>query len=1237
MKLKKKCLSTAFKRPISNDKKNYKNVVPLFFQMSKNKAKDIYSHSKNEESSSLIKNQNHKNDNNSNNKSGVTKNKIYSSTSSLFINFISPISNNYLNNRKKQKESFLNISMKNNNMVLTSINNNNNNNNNNSSVLNSKDKILSYNQHNNNNNNNNNTNLNYFNKKNEKEKNFRYNNKQDNDKCMNYILNLNRKNSKHKKYPITSLNSRKNSIEKNKNNNSLKKNKKNCFKGGVGIKEKSNNNNAVNTNSILNFIKNKNNKNCHTICKVNTNINSNNGTNTKSNKNFFNNINLKYGLNSCFNQYFKNSQIQKNIPNSNNNNIKSKRAINSFSNFICKTKMKSPSINSNSNKKNSAIHTAKVSPRNSLINSNSISSKLLNSNNNNNNSCNKIIKGIFFQQSNVFNQNNKSPPKQNNLINNQNSNSNNNLLYNNYYGCGIENILNNYQTTSNTLYNNYNININNQINNHIIYSNNNSKTKTNKGKSNKKYSQSQQEISQIKRNCKKHITSDICLNNNQNIKFQIISCKTKKKKISSNSNDNHNKNNKHSKNNKHKINNKIINNFLENINKGSTSSSKNKKIQKNNSTNYPLNYINKNKNNKKIANKNLNSKKQLSDDYNINNPKLKSKSTEKLTMQNLKINLSKYDEKNDNNNNLLENNLIHKPKMAMSYNKILSNSSINEKENYDENYYENNPYMKESIKLSNYIKEYYKKNNSYPSTNLNFYKYGRLIGQGAFGKVNLGLNVLTGRVVAIKSFNKKNIITKNNENMKKIMYETNLMQKLNHPNITKILEMFEDEKYILIIMEYINGGNLFSFVKKRRKLSEKISKFLFKQIILGIKHIHSQNIVHRDIKLENILIDLNNNIKICDFGIGRILINPDTELHDKCGTPMYMAPEILLSTKENGYTGFPVDIWSAGIALYIMLSGNLPFNIKDDIENNSQKNCENNDILEDRKKHHKNLNFSIIHKEPKKIEKISEEAQDLLRGLLNKDPKKRLTCDQILNHPWFYNFNGNSNKQHHLFTKAEMIMLSKTYIDYRKANIEELQENFTISNLKNDDIINNKNETAKSLILTPYNTLIPDSEDEEENEVSNSLEDCFNENINLENDILVFCNKVKEFNMFYELNNNNEVDNGMLINSKIDSVSTNTNNLIENSRIVQTESVIYFDDNNLFEYENKPKKKNNFENYDEDDKFFNEEEKEKKIKKILDEIEKMGYTKEYVTNCLNNNILCHATAVYYLMLNYESI
>ena len=95
-------------------------------------------------------------------------------------------------------------------------------------------------------------------------------------------------------------------------------------------------------------------------------------------------------------------------------------------------------------------------------------------------------------------------------------------------------------------------------------------------------------------------------------------------------------------------------------------------------------------------------------------------------------------------------------------------------------------------------------------------------------------------------------------------------------------------------MEYINWGNLFSYVKKRRKLSEKVAKFIFRQIILGIKHIHSQLIVHRDLKLENILIDMDKNFKICDFGICIILLSQNQVLYSHCGTPMYIAPEILL-------------------------------------------------------------------------------------------------------------------------------------------------------------------------------------------------------------------------------------------------------------------------------------------------------------------------------------------------------
>ena len=536
-------------------------------------------------------------------------------------------------------------------------------------------------------------------------------------------------------------------------------------------------------------------------------------------------------------------------------------------------------------------------------------------------------------------------------------------------------------------------------------------------------------------------------------------------------------------------------------------------------------------------------------------------------------------------------------------------------------------YMEKCNTLSKYIKDFYKKNKKYPSTDLNFYLYGRLIGQGAFGKVNIGLNVLTGRVVAIKSFNKKDL-NKNGDNMKKILYETNLMKKLNHPNITKILEMFEDDDYILISMEYINGGNLFSFVKKRRKLSEKTAKFLFRQIILGIKHIHSHKIVHRDIKLENILIDLNNNIKICDFGIGRILSSSKQLLHDKCGTPMYMAPEILLSSKNQGYEGFPVDIWSSGISLYIMLSGTLPFNLKNNNNSSMDSSSENNEDLQ----------YSIINKEPKYIEKISDEARDLLNGLLNKNPKKRLTVDQILNHPWLKSDEIKNNKKYHLFTKAEMIMLSKTYIDYRNGVSDDLKENFTISNLKSNNKNGGENKmkniSTKSSLLAPYNTLIQDDESSSDSDRKDSFDDLNNTKIDLENNIIVINNRVKEFNLNYELNNNIECDNGMLINSKIGgTLSSKVNNS---------------NPNNESQLSNRSRKRNNDEdnnnildelneNENDNDNEEREEEREKKIYKILEEIEKIGYDKEYVMKCVNDNVLCHASAVFYLMLNYKNI
>ena len=711
---------------------------------------------------------------------------------------------------------------------------------------------------------------------------------------------------------------------------------------------------------------------------------------------------------------------------SNNSKLYKNSMIYSIKNISFVPNKKNKKINSKEHKKTKSINIGPMSYPCfncffNIINDNG------NSNNNNSIGNNNIItnksklnnitidmnygktkkKIIFFYDKNNLNHKQRGDINlnSNTVIENNNTfiNNNNSSNKGNLYLSKIN--LNKKQNIGNSnVVSNYFININNQIDGQNI--NNNSKKNYKKNNSNlvqqkfnKIISQSQQDLVPAPNTKKKNFTT-------KNSPSKILSQRLTTENY---------------------INNSKKNNCLR----------KSKKMHKNKEINI-LNFKNFYKTNKNSKSKKIDSQKE---------------SKEKMDTKSNHISKNKKIKKKNHiiyNKNESENKKINAETNNLNISNSTQSSAIR-----DYNYY-----MKQSNKLSNYIKNYYKKFNSYPPTSINFYKYGRIIGQGAFGKVNIGLNILSGRVVAIKSFNKEKLEL-NSENMKKIMYETNLMQKLNHPNITKILETFEDQKYFLIVMEYINGGNLFSFIKKRRKLSEKISKFLFKQIILGIKYIHSNNIVHRDIKLENILIDLNNRVKICDFGIGVTLKSENELLYDQCGTPMYMAPEIILCSKKNGYKGFPVDVWSSGIALYIMLSGALPFDFKKVKKNKIHDNSlnldnNNNEIsLSSNNNNNFELQYSIVNKSPKHIEKISDEARDLLHGLLNKDPEKRLTIEQILNHPWLKsdgeNNDINENNKYKLFTKAEMIMLSKNYIDYRIKGNDDLRELFTLSNLNDSN------------------------------------------------------------------------------------------------------------------------------------------------------------------------------------------
>lgn len=320
------------------------------------------------------------------------------------------------------------------------------------------------------------------------------------------------------------------------------------------------------------------------------------------------------------------------------------------------------------------------------------------------------------------------------------------------------------------------------------------------------------------------------------------------------------------------------------------------------------------------------------------------------------------------------NNEAEKPVIVSLKESLINNETVN---CVDENA---NAFKKEAEMLSEYIKNYYQKNKEYPPTSLKFYKVGRLLGRGAFGKVNLGLHILTGRLVAIKSFNKS--VLQNEKSKRKILHEVNIMKNLKQMNVVKIFETFETQKYLIIIMEYVSGGDLLTYVKKRNKLSEAVARYIFKQIILGLEFTHSQNVIHRDIKLDNILLDIHNQIKICDFGVGKQVKKRKEIMFDQCGTPAYIAPEIL---KGDGYEGPQVDYWSSGVVLYAMLSGTVPFKANDMSE--LHKIISSGKFLE--------------------IEGVSKEVNNLLHGILEIDPKKRFGADEILSHPWFFDANEN--------------------------------------------------------------------------------------------------------------------------------------------------------------------------------------------------------------------------------------
>jgi len=266
-----------------------------------------------------------------------------------------------------------------------------------------------------------------------------------------------------------------------------------------------------------------------------------------------------------------------------------------------------------------------------------------------------------------------------------------------------------------------------------------------------------------------------------------------------------------------------------------------------------------------------------------------------------------------------------------------------------------------------------------PSQNIQeFYDITDIIlGRGNFSEVHLGVSKETNVRVAIKIIQKMG--SKDKPEM--LNNEVNILKKMEHPYIIKLFDIFDTETILYLVMELVTGGELFDRIVEREQYSEENAKQVMRQLLSAIEYFHSLGIVHRDLKPENLLLENetdDTNIKVTDFGLSRIYSH-DMIMQTACGTPGYVAPEVL---ECRGYDK-EVDMWSAGVILYILLCGYPPFY--------SEKEPELFESIMQA-----NYSFHIPY-----WDHISDEAKDLICHLLVVNPKERYTATEAIQHQWF--------------------------------------------------------------------------------------------------------------------------------------------------------------------------------------------------------------------------------------------
>lgn len=299
----------------------------------------------------------------------------------------------------------------------------------------------------------------------------------------------------------------------------------------------------------------------------------------------------------------------------------------------------------------------------------------------------------------------------------------------------------------------------------------------------------------------------------------------------------------------------------------------------------------------------------------------------------------------------------------------------------------------------------------------NYYHKYEQIGKGAYSTVYKAYHNDLSKIFAVKEIN----ISIHKKNIERFREEIFLMNKFDHQNILKLYETIEDDNYIYLILEYCENGDLKHFLNKRPMKEKNVRRFM-KQIVSGLQYLNNKNVYHRDLKPQNILLTKDYTIKISDFGLAKTC-ESDTLLDTICGSPMYMAPEIMKYKKYDT----KADLWSLGVIFYQMLTGKTPYTARSHSE--LMNNIENQEIV-----------F------PKCI-RVTKEGLDLLLKLLQKKSDERMTWEELFKHTWL-----NDENIEHLFQTTQVNNLHNNKYDDKYNNAVNDAVNDAVD-IDNDDEI----------------------------------------------------------------------------------------------------------------------------------------------------------------------------------------